>query len=304
MFQFSVSRFWRIIFLFFAFLPFSHARAGEIEVVASFSILADLTQQIGGERVNVHALVAPGQDAHIHEPKPSDARRLGRARLIVVNGLGFDDWLPRLARAAGYRGKLVVASESIRPLPMKNGAGEPQPATIDPHAWQDVANARVYASNIAAALIAADPAGESTYRANAARTVAALDTLDADIRAAIARLPQDRRLVVSSHDAFAYFSRTYGLTFLAPVGASGDSTPGAREVARLIKQLRQEKAPAVFIETITDSRLIERIRAESGAVMGGTLYSDSLSPPNGPAPTYIAMMRHNLATLMAALSRE
>jgi len=304
-FRFSLCRAWQTVFFALVLFIASSTRAAELDVVASFSILGDLARQIGGERVSVHTLIGPGQDAHAYEPRPSDARRIKRAGLVVQNGLGFDDWLPRLARASGYRGTLVTASEGIRPLMMhgeshhNHGA---QDTHIDPHAWQDVANVQVYADNIAAALIAADPAGADTYRANAARYRAALDALDADIRAAIARLPQERRRVVSSHDAFAYFARAYGLSFLAPVGAAGHSKPGARDVARLIEQLRKEKAPAVFIETIADPRLIERIRIESGATMGGTLYSDALSPADGPASTYIAMMRYNLGTLMAALA--
>jgi len=298
----SQRRAWQAIFLALTFFIAPGVRAAEFEVVASFSILGDLVHQIGGERVSVHTIIGPGQDAHAYESRPSDARRIKRAGLVVLNGLGFDDWLPRLTHASGYQGTLVVASNGIRPLAMHDeSVNDARETRIDPHAWQDVANARIYADNIAAALIAADPAGAEVYRANAARYRAALDALDADIRAAVARLPRERRRIVSSHDAFAYFARAYGLTFLAPVGAAGHSTPGARDVARLIKQLRSEKAPAVFIETIIDPRLIERIRVESGATVGGTLYSDALSPVEGPAPTYIAMMRHNLNTLMAAL---
>ena len=300
----------RILFLFALSCVLFPARAAGIEVVASFSILGDLVHQVGGERVSVHTLVGPDQNAHVFEPRPSDARRTRSARLVVVNGLGFDDWLPRLARASGYKGTIAVASAGIHPLEMnrdhtghdEHGPHEHPPhGRIDPHAWQDVANVRVYVENIAAALTEADPAGAESYRANAARYRAELDALDADIRAAIAHLPRERRRTVSSHDAFAYFSHAYGLAFLAPVGVAGDSEPGARGVARLIAQLRREKAPAVFLENISDSRLIERIRSESGATVGGTLYSDALSASGGPAPDYLAMMRHNLATLMAAL---
>jgi len=303
MYWFPLRHAWQTVFLVLTLLIVPGARAAGLEVIASFSILGDLAHQVGGERVSVYTLVGSGQNAHAYEPRPSDARRIKRAGLVVLNGLGFDDWLPRLARASGYQGTLLVASDGIRPLAMHGENGDHvHDRRIDPHAWQDVANVRVYAANIAAALIAADPDGADAYRANAARYRAALDVLDADIRAAIARLPQERRRVVSPHDAFAYFARAYGLTFLAPVGAAGHSEPGARDVARLIEQLRNERAHAVFIETIIDPRLIERIRAESGATMGGTLYSDALSPPEGPASTYIAMMRHNLDTLMAALA--
>ncbi|MDR0633666.1 MAG: zinc ABC transporter substrate-binding protein, partial [Azoarcus sp.] len=276
----SPPRLLQAIFVSLGFFFASAAARAEIEVVASFSILGDLAREVGGERVTVHALVGPDQDAHVYEPRPSDARRAGRARLIVVNGLGYDDWLPRLARSAGYKGAFAVASVGIRPLSMdapderhEHGAAAER---IDPHAWQDVANALIYVDNIAAALAAADPGGADIYRANAARYRDALARLDADIRAAIARLPPAHRQVVSSHDAFAYFARAYGLRFLAPAGVAGDARPGARGLARLITQLRREKAP-VFLENINDPRLIERIRDESGATMGGTLYSDALS---------------------------
>jgi zinc/manganese transport system substrate-binding protein len=301
----------RLLRLFFALLfvllPASASVwAAEIEVVTSFSILGDLVREVGGERVTVHAIVGPDQNAHVYEPRPSDARRVGRARLVVVNGLGFDDWLPRLARSSGYKGTIVIANTGIRPLAMDHRhdahpADEPVDR-IDPHSWQDVTNVQIYIDNIAAALIAADPGGAGIYRANAARYHATLTALDADIRSAIARLPPERRQVVSSHDAFAYFARAYGLAFLAPVGVAGSAEPSARDIARLITQLRNNKATAVFLENINDPRLIERIRHEGGAVIGGTLYSDALSSAHGPAPTYLAMMRHNLNTLMAALS--
>jgi zinc/manganese transport system substrate-binding protein len=281
--------------------------AAEIEVVTSFSILGDLVREVGGERVAVHAIVGPDQSAHVYEPRPSDARRVGRARLVVVNGLGFDDWLPRLARSSGYQGTVVTASAGIRPLAMDH-THDPAPPQktgpvdrIDPHSWQDVTNVQTYVDNIAAALIATDPASADTYRANAARYHATLAALDTDIRRAIARIPPEHRQVVSSHDAFAYFAHAYGLVFLAPVGVAGNAEPSARDVARLITQLRHNKATAVFLENINDPRLIERIRNESGASPGGTLYSDALSTTSGPAPTYLAMMRHNLNTLMAAL---
>jgi zinc/manganese transport system substrate-binding protein len=298
----------RVFFALLGWFCFSACAAAEIEIVASFSILGDLVREVGGERVTVHALVGPDQDAHVFEPRPSDARRAGNARLVVANGLGFDDWLPRLARSSGYKGAVAIASDGIRPLSM-NDPGDDHghdghAGRIDPHAWQDVGNVRIYIDNIAAALTAADPDGADTYRVNAAHYRAALDALDADIRKAIARLPETRRKVVSSHDAFGYFARAYGLRFLAPAGVAGHSEPGAQSVARLIAQLRREKAPPVFLENISDPRLIERIRSESGAAMGGTLYADALSSANGPAPTYLAMMRHNLATLMAALDRD
>lgn len=290
------------------------AHAQVLEVAASFSILGDVVGRVGGGRVQVHTLVGPDEDAHAFQPRPSDARTLGNAALVVVNGLGFDDWMTRLARAGGYKGEVVVASAGIATLAMTKDDGHRHDhgddhdhdhgdgQAIDPHAWQDVANVRRYVANIAAALAAADPGGATAYRANAERYDAELQALDAEIRAAFAALPAERRKVVSSHAAFGYFGRAYGVRFLSPVGVANNAEPTAEGVARLIRQLKAEQVPAVFIENIADPRLIERIRSESGARTGGTLYSDALSKADGPAPTYVQMMRSNLATLLSALA--
>jgi zinc/manganese transport system substrate-binding protein len=277
------------------------ARGAPLEVVTSFSILGDLLRQVGGERVHVAALVGPGEDAHGYQPRPSDARRVKGAGLVVANGLGFDPWLERLARSAGYRGQVVVASQGIRPLEMPGQGGPEARFELDPHAWQDVAQARRYIATLAGALAAADPAGAEAYRAQAARYDATLAELDRDIRQALSKLPEERRLVVTSHEAFGYFARAYGLRFLAPVGLSSNAEPTASGVAALIRQIRQVRAPAIFLENISDPRLLERIQRESGARLGGTLYSDALAP-KPPADSYVGMMRENLRVLMAALA--
>ena len=287
-----------------ALLAATAAQAQPLEVSTSFSILGDLVRQVGGERVKVRTLVGPDEDAHAFQPRPSDAREIGAAALVVVNGLGFDDWMLRLARAGGFKGEVVVASAGIDTLAMardEHGHGHDHGKAVDPHAWQDVANVRRYVANIADALAKADPAGASAYLSNAERYDGALKALDAEIRAAFAALPAERRKVVSSHDAFGYFGRAYGIRFLAPVGVSNNAEPTAQGVARLIRQLKAEKVPAVFIENVADPRLIERIRSESGARVGGTLYSDALSTAAGPAPDYLQMMRANLNALRTAL---
>lgn len=278
-------------------------QAAPLEVVTSFSILGDFIRQVGGERVQVHALVGEDGDTHAFQPRPSDARRIGGAGLVVANGLGFDDWLLRLARSSGYQGKVVIASAGVTTIAMaeNDDAHDHGHTAIDPHAWQDVRNAQRYVANIADALTAADPAGAASYRANAERYRAELDALDAELRALVATVPAAQRKVVSSHDAFGYFARAYGLRFLAPVGVSNNAEPTARGVARLIRQLRTDRIPAVFLENVADPRLIERIRAESGARVGGTLYSDALSAAGGPASSYAMMMRHNTRTLVEAL---
>ncbi|MFT3759598.1 MAG: zinc ABC transporter substrate-binding protein [Thauera sp.] len=286
------------------------ARAEPLEVSASFSILGDMVRQVGGDRVRVRTLVGANEDAHAFQPRPSDARQIGSSALVVVNGLGFDDWMARLARSGGYKGTIVVASEGVNTIEMAedehdhdhHGHDHDHGHGADPHAWQDLGNAQRYVANIAAALAAADPAHADSYRTNAERYQGELKVLDAEIRAAFAALPAERRKVVTSHDAFAYFGKAYGIRFLAPVGVSNNAEPTARGVARLITQLKAEKIPAVFIENIADARLIERIRAESGTRIGGTLYSDALSAAGGPAPDYLSMMRSNFKVLHEALS--
>lgn len=283
------------------------AEAQPLPVVASFSILGDLTQRIGGERVQVHTLVGYGADAHVYQPTPADARILGRASLVIVNGLGFEGWIERLVRSSGYRGPVLVATQGIEPLRAARStsgrhAAHEHAGGVDPHAWQDPANVRRYVERIAAALGEVDPTGAAVYRSNATRLDQEIRAVDDEIRAAFATLPAERRKVVSSHDAFAYFGRAYGIRFIAPVGLSTDAEPSAADVAAIIRQIRREKVRAMFLENLTDARLLERIGRESGARIGGTLYADALSAPGGPADSYLALMRHNARTLATALA--
>ena len=278
-----------------------------LPVVASFSILADLTRQIGGERIEVHTLVGAGSDAHVYQPTPADAKKLARARLVVVNGLGFEGWIDRLIQSSGYRGRLLVASQGIKAIrqartPTGKHGPHDHADDLDPHAWQDLANPRRYVDNIATALADEDPAGRALYQANAARLNQDIGTLDGEIRKTLDALPAERRKVVTSHDAFAYFGRAYGIRFIAPVGISTDAEPSAGEVGAIIRQIRQEKIRAMFIESIADPRLLERISRESGARIGGTLYADSLAKAGNPAATYLGMMRQNARTLAVALA--
>jgi zinc/manganese transport system substrate-binding protein len=289
-----------------AVLGLNPARAADaVPVVVTFSILADLTRAVGQERIRVHALVGPDGDAHVYQPTPADAKLLGRARLVVTNGLGFEGWMDRLVSAVGYRGEIVVASHGVRVLKATKsdrGGGHHHHGGIDPHAWQDIENVKRYVTNIEAGLSRVDPAGAAAFRANAAAYIAQLAALDAEIRATLGSLPPERRRVVTSHDAFGYFARAYGMQFFAARGGSNEAEPSAAGVAALIRQIKAERVPAVFIENITDTRLLERVRVESGARLGGTLYSDALSAPDGPAATYLDMMRHNVRTIATALA--
>lgn len=269
------------------------ASAEPLKVVASFSILADLVHNVGGAGVDVTSLVGPDSDAHVYSPTPADAKKIADAKLIVVNGLGFEGWLPRLVQASGSKAKIVTASSGITPLRLG--------ADADPHAWQSVNNAKIYVANISLALSAADPAAAGQFTANTQAYLAKLDGLDREVHEAVAKLPPDRRKVISTHNAFGYFAASYGIEFIAPLGVSTESEPSARDIAKIITQVRQAKIPAVFLENVTDPRLMKRISAETGARVGGTLYSDSLTGEKGDAPTYIEMVRHNIKALTRAL---
>ena len=291
-----------------AMLPLAALAQDKLPVVASFSILGDMVGQVGGDRVSVSTLVGPDGDAHVYAPTPADAQTVAAAKLVFVNGLGFEGWLDRLIEASEYRGPVIVATAGITPLDMAgegHAEGEAEAEGhahgTDPHAWQSLANARVYVANIEAGLTAADPEGAVIYAANAAAYLAEIDAVDAEIKAAVAALPEANRSIVTSHDAFGYFGAAYGLTLHAPEGLSTEAEVSAADVATLITQMKAEAIPAVFMENITDSRLLEQITAETRAKIGGTLYSDALSAADGPASTYLDMMRHNIVTLTAAL---
>ena len=271
------------------------ARAQDrVNVVTSFSILGDFVKNVGGERVNVTTLVGPDGDVHVYTPAPADAKKIADAKLLVINGLGLEGWLPRLVQSSGSKAPIVIATKNIAPLKLGSDA--------DPHAWQSVANAKRYVANIRDALGAADPADAETFRANTQAYLAKLDALDREVREAIGKIPESRRKVISTHDAFGYFASAYGIKFIAPLGVSTESEASARDIAGIITQIKTAKIPAVFLENISDPRLIRQIAAETGARIGGTLYSDSLTGEKGDAPTYIDMVRHNIRALTSALA--
>ena len=274
----------------------------KLKVVATFSILADVVKNVGGERIAVTALVGPNSDAHVYQPSPADAKTLSEAKVVFANGLGFEGWMERLIKASGTKAAMVVASKGVKPRNLDASDSHGHQHATDPHAWQAVGNIKIYTTNVRDALAAVDPAGKGAYEANAAAYLAKLDALDAEIRAAVEKIPADRRRIITTHDAFGYFAAAYGVAFIAPQGVSTESEVSAKDVARIITQIRKQKIPAVFLENVTDDRLLKRIGAESGAKVGGTLYSDALTDEKGPAATYIDMMRHNIRQLAAALT--
>jgi zinc/manganese transport system substrate-binding protein len=286
-------RLWLIALLLVATIETARAQ-DRLNVVASFSILGDFVRNVGGDRVDVTMLVGPDGDVHVYAPAPADARKIADARLLVINGLGLEGWLPRLLQASGSKAPIITAANGIAPLKLGSDA--------DPHAWQSVTNAKKYVTNIRDALALADPADAERFRKNADTYLAKLDALDREVRDAIKQIPESRRKMISTHDAFGYFAAAYGIRFIAPLGVSTETEASARDIAGIIAQIKGEKIPAVFLENISDPRLIRRISAETGAKVGGTLFSDSLTAEKGDAPTYIDMVRHNIKALTSALA--
>src|SRR3954469_8563808 len=275
--------------------------ADKLKAVASFSILGDMLRQVGGDRIEVITLVGPNGDAHVYQPTPTDAKRLSEAKVLVINGLGFEGWIARLEQSSGFKGLVVTASKGVKARQMTEEEGGRAKRIIDPHAWQSLANGRLYAENIRDGLIQADPEGKAAYEANAAQFIAAINALEPQVKTAFEKVPAARRKIITSHDAFGYFGAAYGIQLIAPQGVSTESEASAKDMAKIIRQIRQEKIPAVFLENMSDKRLLEQISRETGAKIGGELYTDALSDAGGPAPTYLQIFRHNVEMLTAAL---
>ncbi len=271
--------------------------AGEIPVVTSISILSDMVRNVGGVHVAVTELIGPDADVHAFEPSPADAKALAGAQLVLVNGLGLEGWLDRLIAASGYRGPVVVASQGVVPREMD----EDGKTLTDPHAWQDLANGELYVESIARGLAAADPAHAADYAANAQSYLREIAAADGWVRAELAKVPAAQRKVVSSHDAFGYFGAAYGIEFAAAQGISEDAEPSAADLRQTIDQIRAEHIKVLFLENALSPRLIQQIARETGAAVGGTLYADALSPPGGPADTYLNMFHHNVPLLRDAM---
>ena len=298
-----------------------------LDVVATFSILGDMVKQVGGDRVKVTSLVGPDGDTHVYRPTPKAAKAIAQTKVLFVNGLEFEGWIERLVESSGFKGRMVTATVGIEALKMeeeghhddhdkhgkkddhddhdkhgkKDGHEHHHHGEYDPHAWHSLANARIYVRNIVDGLAAADPQGAKAYRANAERYIKEIKSLESEMEKAMKSVSADGRKVVTPHDAFGYLGSTYGIKFVAPVGISTEAEASAGDVAKLIRQIKKEKISAIFVENITDRRLLDQIVRETGARVGGTLYSDALSKANGPAGTYLDLMRHNIRTLVKAL---
>lgn len=277
--------------------------ADKLPVTASFSILGDLVRVVGGDRVAVTTLVGANEDAHVFEAKPADAKTLLSSKLVVTNGLGFEPWAGKLIKASGYKGETVVAAKGVKARHMEEEKGHAGHAheEADPHAWQNPNNVALYVRNIAAGLAKVDAAGAATYQTNAEAYVKELQALDAWAKAQIATIPADKRKVITSHDAFGYFAAQYGVKFLAPQGLNTETEPSAKQVAQLIKQIQREKIRAVFVENMSNPKLIAQLSNDAGATLGASLYADALSTTDKPGATYLQMMRHNVTQLVAGM---
>ena len=276
------------------------AEAKPLKVVASFTVLADIVRNVGGDKVEVVSLVGPNGDPHSFEPTPDDARALKAADLVVVNGLGLEGWMDRLIAASGYKGRPVVASDGVGALKMDDDGK----TVIDPHAWNDAANGIIYTRDIETALSTADPADAAVFGANAKAYVVKLDALDQEAKREVNALPVERRKILTTHDALGYFAKAYHVEILSPLGISTEQEPSAATMAGLIRQINNEHIKTYFLENSNDPRLIEQIARATGAAPGGELFVESLSKPDGPASTYLSMFRHNLDLIAKAMREQ
>ncbi len=307
------------LFLSVSSFLISPAQAAPLKVVTSISILADMTQQVTGSNAKVISLVPANGDAHSFEPSPADARALAQADLVVVNGLALEPWIQRLIDASGYKGPVIVASKGIHPRRLTSAEAEPEHGhdghedheahenhhgEYDPHAWQDLTNGKIYVGNIEAALEKADPDHADIYATAARNYIYEINALDKWVRAEIGKVPAAKRKVITTHDAFGYFGDAYGVTFHAPAGINAEAEVSAKDLARLVDQMKREKIKALFIENMSDPRMMQTIARETGAEEGGELYSDALSAPDGEAPTYLDMFRVNVPRLVAAMEKN
>ncbi|KIC45718.1 metal ABC transporter substrate-binding protein [Ruegeria sp. ANG-S4] len=268
----------------------------DVKIVASFSILGDMVEEVVGDLATVTTIVGPDADAHVYDPSVADAKAVAEADIIFVNGLGFETWSDTLISESGTEASVHVATDGIKPVEVE---GE-----TDPHAWNSLSNGVIYVTNVADTMKQAMPEHADEIAANADAYIAKLEALDAETKAKLAELPENRRTVVTAHDAFGYLADAYGMTFLAPVGIDTEAEPSAQELAALIDQLKAEGAAALFVENITSPALVQQISDETGIEIGGRLFSDALSERGGPATSYLAMFQHNLSTLLDALTYE
>lgn len=277
-----------------------------LRVVTSFSILGDLVQQVAGDRATVRSLIGPDGHAHAFEPRPSHVKSILEAKLLVLNGLHFEPWADRLAHFGEFKGEVVVVTDGMPgPAPNRKQPGNSVDThSVDPHAWQNPRNVIHYVQMIADALCRIDPGSTPHYRAKASAYQAQLLELDKWIEAQFKSLKPAQRRAITSHQAFAYFAERYQIQFLAPQGLSSESRPSAQAVARLIKLIKAEGIQAVFLEHLSDNRLVQQIARDTGLTPGPRLFVDALTSKGGGAESYLQMMRHNTTALALGMQKN
>lgn len=274
--------------------------AQTINAIATTSIIGDLVANVGGERVNVRAILPPGTDPHTFTLAPADVQAVAESQILFENGLGLEAWLEELIANAGGSRLVVTVSEGLTPI---EGLADEDGRGDDPHMWFDVQRAIGYVENIRAGLKEVDPAGAGAYDANAAAYIEQLRQLDAEIEQQLATIPDDRRKLITNHDTFGYFAQRYGFEVVGSVfeGVSTEEEPSAQQVAQLVDLIRSENVPAIFTENTVNPRLAEQIATEADISVVTSLYTDALGEPGSDGDTYIDMMRYNVAQIVAAL---
>ncbi len=269
----------------------------KIKVVASFSILADIVKNVGGEKVTIQSIVGPNGDAHVFEPRPDDIKLINDADIVFTNGMGFEGWIDRLIKASGFKGPVIISTENIHPRLVFEGK-----LIEDPHAWHSISNIKIYIYNITKALKDLDSENAGYYEKNAQNYIEKLNDLDREIRTVVDQIPPPKRKVITAHDAFGYFGNTYGIQFLAPIGTSTGCEARVKNIISLIKQIKEYGVKTIFVENVTNPKIIQQISRETGAKIGDPLYSDALSEPSGPAASYFDMMRYNSKQLIDSMN--
>ncbi len=271
--------------------------AQKLQVVATASMIADMASQIGGDLIDVRCVVPIGGDPHIYDPTPGDANMVAHADLILRNGLTFEGWLMELIENSGTRANIVTVTEgidAISSLLYENAS--------DPHAWMDASNGLIYIKNIRDALIRLDPQNEPTYTQNHEQYAGHLRELDHYIMEKIASIPESKRILITSHDAFQYYGRRYGIRLESVLGTSTDAEVQTADILRLNKIIKESRVPALFVESTINPKVLEQLAVDNNLQIGGKLYSDSIGDKDSPAPTYYDMLKHNTDVIVAALS--
>jgi zinc/manganese transport system substrate-binding protein len=282
------------------------AAVDRMKVVATFSVIGDMVANIAGDHVDLTTIVGPDGDTEEYEPTAGDVPKMAGARLLFMNGLNddFEPWLDQLSKQAKFAGTKVIVTRGVKALTADDehpNGGKPKAVILDQHAWMNPRNGLIYVRNITDALVRADPANADDYRTRSAAYTQELRALDGWAHAEMDAVPVAKRRALASHDSLQYFANAFGITMISVNGWTNKSEPSAADLARLTDQIRREHVKALFLDSITDPKAMERISKETGAVIGGTLFGDALSGPDGEAGTYIALIRHDVTTVKAGM---